>query len=112
MVQVEKEELENGGEIKVLEPLPRIQVGGGDPAFPSLMDAVKQKESKKDAKKKNKAVPLSVFQASKGPGVDNYDLPRAPRAKDASTEDSSGFRNGFKESYGRPRAGECRLSAE
>lgn len=110
-LQVEKEELENGGEIKVCEPT-KIQVGGGDLAFPSLGDAVKVKETKKE-KKKSKPVPMSLAQLHKGTSLDNISLPKGPRAKDENVEESAGFRNGFRDSsFGRSRTSEYQPFAE
>eukprot|EP00884_Botryococcus_braunii_P021124 jgi/Botrbrau1/7696/Bobra.0159s0134.2 len=102
--EVEKEEAENGGEIKPPEATPKMMVGGGESAFPSLGDAAKVKETKKDKKKK---LTLNEFLTS-GPSSANIVLPKAPRGKDDNVEESGGFRNGFKDSYGRARTSRSR----
>lgn len=99
--QVEREEAENGGEIKPPPNTQKMQVGGGESAFPSLGDAVKVKETKKEKKKK---MHLTDFWAL-GTNLDNIVLPKAPRSKDELGEEPAGFRGGFKEGYGRSRPG-------
>jgi hypothetical protein len=93
---VEREEAETGG-IKPPDGGQKMAIGGGDNAFPSLGDAVKIKETKKE--KKKKAVPLSLA-SFHGTISDTLVLPKGPRSKDENPEEG---RNGFRDTFTRPR---------
>lgn len=104
--QVDEEEKANGGTLDA--PKEPVITFGQDKAFPTLGEAVKKKESKKDKKKPQK-MNLADFQsnykppsASRRPTVSDdqlkMSLPTAPRARD-SDEPSAGLGGAFRD-YG------------
>lgn len=112
--QVDEEEQANGGTLDA--PKEPVITFGQDKAFPTLGEAVKKKESKKDKKKPQK-MNLADFQsnykppsASRRPTVNDdqlkASLPTAPRARD-SDEPSAGLGGAFRDYGGGDRGASC-----
>lgn len=104
--QVDEEEKANGGTLEA--PKEPFIPFGQDRAFPTLGEAVKKKDSKKDKKKPQK-MNLADFQSSYKPPSANrrptvsddqirLSLPTAPRARD-NDEPSAGLGGAFRD-YG------------
>ena len=111
--QVEKEEEEQGGEIQAPAPAP-VPTFAQNAAFPTLGDAVKKKESKRDKKPKAQKMNLADFQtsykpptASRRPTMNDdqilSSLPTAPRTRGDDDGAPSGLGGAFKDYGGRDR---------
>ena len=115
---MDAEEEANGGQLEA--PSVAAVPFGQDRAFPTLGEAVKKKDSRKDKKKPQK-MNLSDFQTSykppsqtRRPGANDDQilnaLPTAPRTRDDDEPPSSGMGGAFRDYGGRDR-GERALPA-
>ncbi len=109
--QVEEEEKDQGGEIEAPTSKPMASFSH-EQAYPSLGEAVKKKDSKKDKKAKPQKMNLADFQtsykppsASRRPAASDdkilSSLPTAPRARDDDEPASGGMGGAFKDYGGR-----------
>ena len=111
--QVEEEEQDRGGELEAPTSKP-VASFSHDAAFPSLGEAVKKKDSKKEKKAKPTKMNLADFQtsykppsASRRPTVNDdqilSSLPTAPRTRGDDDAPSAGLGGAFKDYGGRDR---------
>ena len=111
--QVEEEEQDRGGELEAPTSKP-VATFSQNAAFPSLGEAVKKKDSKKEKKAKPTKMNLADFQtsykppsASRRPTVNDdqilSSLPTAPRTRGDDEGPSAGMGGAFKDYGGRDR---------
>ena len=111
--QVDEEEQDRGGELEAPTSKP-VATFSHDAAFPSLDEAVKKKDSKKEKKAKPQKMNLADFQtsykppsASRRPTVNDdqilSSLPTAPRTRGDDDGPSAGLGGAFKDYGGRDR---------
>lgn len=111
--QVDEEEQDRGGELEAPTSKP-VATFSQNAAFPSLGEAAKKKDNKKDKKAKPTKMNLADFQtsykppsASRRPTVNDdqilSSLPTAPRTRGDDDAPSAGMGGAFKDYGGRDR---------